>query len=314
MNNQFFINREHETRFFAVLLVALLLLLVVSLVSGYKVKRDDNSVPTQTVIKTFPEVQLIAKSAYVYDARNKTVLYAYNENESLPLASISKVMTALVASSNGRPSDTVSVTKEALDITGDSGLYRDEKWSLKDILDFSLITSSNDGMHAVALAVGALSKPNPLPGEAIQDFVSKMNTKSEELGLTNTYFINETGLDESLHEAGAYSSVKDINTLMEYVLTYYPDLLEVTREKGISIKSLDDRTHVATNTNSIVGTIPGLLASKTGFTDLAGGNLTIVFDPEIGRPIIVTVMGSTGEGRFEDVRALVDATMEYIEN
>jgi len=313
MNRQIFINREHEIRFFSVLLIALFFAVAVSIFSNSSVRREDISVPTQ-ITKTFPEVHIKAKGAYVYDARNKVVLYAQNEDESLPLASISKVMTALVAVSNGRPYDTVSVTKEALNVTGDSGLYRDEKWSLKDILDFSLITSSNDGMHAVALAMGALSKVDPTPREAIQDFVYKMNVKSEELGLTNTHFINETGLDESVVDAGAYSSAKDINTLMEYVLTYYPELLEVTRETGISIKSLDDRTHVATNTNSIVGTIPGLIASKTGFTDLAGGNLTIVFDPEIGRPIIVTVMGSTGEGRFEDVRNLVDATMRYIGN
>jgi len=313
MNRQIFTNREHEIRFFSVLLVALIFAIAVSILAGSNIRREDFSVPTQ-VTKVFPKVHLEAKGAYVYDARNKTVLYAQNEDESLPLASISKVMTALVAVSSGRPYDTVSVTKEALNVTGDSGLYRDEKWSLKDILDFSLITSSNDGMHAIALAMGALSKVDPTPHEAIQDFVYKMNVKSQELGLTNTHFINETGLDESLVDAGAYSSAKDINTLMEYVLTYYPDLLEVTRETDINIKSLDNHTHVATNTNSIVGTIPGLLASKTGFTDLAGGNLTIVFDPEIGRPIIVTVMGSSSEGRFEDVRTLVDATMQYIGN
>ncbi|MEX0919402.1 MAG: hypothetical protein WDZ64_01475 [Parcubacteria group bacterium] len=312
MNNQFFTDREHEVRFFTVLLVALLFLLVVSLVSGIGDKRQDFSAPPDVYVLPFPEVDLVAKSAYVYDMRTKTVLFAQNEDERLPLASVSKVMSALVATQAGLPYDTVFVTGEALEVMGDSGLYRDERWSLKDILDFSLLTSSNDGMRAVALTLGALHELEATSSSAIEGFVLMMNNKARELGLSNSYFINETGLDESVSEAGAYSSVKDVNTLMDHVFMNYPEILEVTKESTIVSESLDRNVHIARNTNSIVGNIPGLLASKTGYTDLAGGNLTIIFDPEIGRPIIVTVMGSTAEGRFDDVYALVNATMKYI--
>ena len=70
--------------------------------------------------------------------------------------------------------------------------------------------------------------------------------------------------------------------------------------------------HVAVNTDLDIGKIPGLLASKTGFTALAGGNLVVAFDASIGRPIIVVVLGSTEDGRFTDVAQLTSSSLAYI--
>ncbi|MFZ2484673.1 MAG: hypothetical protein WAW81_01895, partial [Minisyncoccia bacterium] len=179
-------------------------------------------------------------------------------------------------------------------------------------LDFSLLTSSNDGMRAVALSLGALSKAGAGPEEIINDFVGEMNIKAGELGLKNTYFWNETGLDESDVKGGAYGTARDVSTLMAHILANYPELFAATREVKTTITSLDNRAHVANNTNNIADEIPGLLASKTGFTDTAGGNLAIVFDPELGRPIVISILGSTGDGRFEDMRILIGAVMTYI--
>ena len=141
-----------------------------------------------------------------------------------------------------------------------------------------------------------------------------MNRKAGELGLRNTYFGNETGLDESDIKGGAYGTAKDMSTLLEYILVHNPELFVATTEVRTTIPSLDNREHVAKNTNDIVAEIPGLRASKTGFTNTAGGNLVFVFDPELGRPIIVSILGSTEEGRFEDARTLVSAVMEYLKN
>ena len=91
-------------------------------------------------------------------------------------------------------------------------------------------------------------------------------------------------------------------------------MLEATRKATTTLLSLNNYPHVARNTNSIVAEIPGLLVSKTGLTNTAGGNLVIVFDPELGRPIIVSILGSTEGGRFEDARTLINAVMEYIKN
>jgi serine-type D-Ala-D-Ala carboxypeptidase (penicillin-binding protein 5/6) len=312
MLNQFFTSRESEIRFFFLLFISLAIFMVSSYVLGSRVERGDISVPTQVTSADFPKVELEAKSAYVYDARTKTVLFAKNENNRLPLASVTKVMAALVARELSPQYGTVTITQEALQTEGDSGLRSGERWSLEDLLDFSLVSSSNDGIRAVALSLGALSSATADSETIVDDFVRLMNKKALELDLKNTYFWNETGLDESEVKGGAYGSAKDIATLLEYVMNKEPGLLEATREKESTVISLDNFEHVAKNTNQIASQIPGLLASKTGFTSTAGGNLVFAFDPELGRPIIISILGSSAEGRFEDAQKLIKATLVHL--
>ena len=313
MDDQFRVTRSSEISFFIILGVSLAFLFIVSFVLGLKVERGGNPVPSQVTRSVFPIVNIEAKAAYVYDIRTKTVLFAKNENTRLPLASLTKVMSALVAQDLSPLYGTVVVSSEAMLAEGDSGFYEDEKWSLKDILDFSLVTSSNDGMRAVALSLGALSSAQASPEEILNDFIGEMNRKASELGLKNTYFWNETGLDESDMKGGAYGTARDMSTLLEYVLINYPEMFVATRESVGTFQSLDNHRHLARNTNGLAAKIPGLLASKTGFTNTAGGNLMIAFDPELGRPIIVSILGSSEQGRFEDVHNLVKAVMEYIQ-
>lgn len=312
MDNQFLTTRSSEIRLFVMLVVALVFLLIIPFVFGLKVRRGDVSVPSETAFKQFPTVSLQAKAVYVYDLRTKTVLFAKNENTRLPLASLTKIMSAIVAEDISPLYGVITVSGEALKTEGDSGLYKDERWSLENLLDFSLMASSNDGMRAVALSLGALSQAGASSEEITNDFVRAMNHKASVLGLNNTYFWNETGLDESDVKGGAYGTARDLGALLEYVLINHSTLFVATREATMNFQSLDNRLHVAKNTNDIVAEIPGLLVSKTGFTDTAGGNLVIIFDPELGRPIIVSILGSTEEGRFEDARALISATLRYI--
>lgn len=310
--SQFFEKKESEVRFFFVLLIGLSLLIVSSYVLGARVEREDFSTPTLTAMGEFPPLALEAKSAYVYDARTKEVIFAKNENQRLPLASLTKVMAALVAAELSPVYGTVTITREALLTDGDSGLRPGERWSLRELLDFSLLSSSNDGIRAIALALGALAKNNLSDEQIVEDFVREMNERAMELGLKNTYFWNETGLDESEVKGGAYGTARDMAFLLEYILTREPELMEATRETQSLVRSLDNLEHKATNTNQLAPEIPGLLASKTGFTSTAGGNLVFAFDPELGRPIIISIIGSSAEGRFADAKKLISGTLEYL--
>jgi D-alanyl-D-alanine carboxypeptidase len=101
---------------------------------------------------------------------------------------------------------------------------------------------------------------------------------------------------------------------LEHIILHNPELLMATKEISRTFRSIDNYEYLVKNTNDIATQIPGLMISKTGYTSMAGGNLTVVFDPELGRPIIVTVLGSTRDDRFTDVMALVDATMEHIKD
>ncbi len=305
--------RDSEIRLFLILAIILSILFVFSFISGSISQRKDISVPTEVTSNPFLHLTLEAKAVYVYDTRTKTVLFAKNENSRLPLASLTKLMSAVVALDSAHLDEVITVSKDALSAEGNNGLRVGERWTLGKLLDFSLVTSSNDGMHAIALSLGALPNAGVNPETSVNNFVRAMNGKASDLGLKNTYFFNETGLDNSDVKGGGYSSARDVNAFLEYVLGHYPQMLDLTSEATLTLDSLE-YSHVVQNTNTIVSQIPGLLASKTGLTDIAGGNLVIVFDPELGRPFIVSILGSTESGRFEDARVLVSAIMDYIGN
>jgi len=260
----------------------------------------------------FAFVKIEARSAVVWDIKNQKALYSKNSLEPLPLASLTKIMTAITAVDLVPHSTVVTINKAALASEGDTGLFADEKWKLSDLIDFSLIVSSNDGASAIAAVVGAVSSGWEDPEIGRAEFIKKMDEKTKEVGLESTFFSNENGLDTDKDHSGGVGSALDMAHLFEYTLNHYPDILEVTRYEKREISSLSDISHEAENTNTIIADIPGLIASKTGYTELSGGNLIIAFDPALGRPIIVSVLGSSYEGRFSDTLALVNAATSYI--
>jgi len=265
------------------------------------------------VVNPFDEITLNAKAVFVYDMRNHEVLFAKNSERQLPLASITKLMTALIALDTFSTEKVIEIGPDAIESEGDSGLEVNERWKLKDLISFTLISSSNDGASALASAInnagnveGTLEQSDQSP------VVSKMNTKARKIGMTQTYFINGTGLDTTLNVSGSYGSARDIVLLFEYILGHEPSLIEGTRDSIGIFVSLDKTKHVVSNTNASIANIPGFIGGKTGFTDLAGGNLVIAFHKGLNHPIIISVLGSSLEGRFKDVEKLVAASFKYV--
>jgi D-alanyl-D-alanine carboxypeptidase (penicillin-binding protein 5/6) len=246
-----------------------------------------------------------AKAALVYDIKDGVILYEKNAHSKLPLASITKLMTGLVASKQLSDDDVVVVAPEALAQEGDSSLLSKEEWRFKDLLDFTLITSSNDGAAAIARTVG--EKVRGASEGPRTAFVRLMNEKAHVLNLQDTQFIDETGLDTGADTAGAYGSAYDVARLLAHIVKTNPELIEATSHQSETFTSLSGIAHAARNTDEAAPEIPALIGGKTGYTDLAGGNLAIVFDRSIGDPVAVVVLGSTKESRFTDVKALVNA-------
>ncbi len=239
---------------------------------------------------TFNNVKLEAKAAYVFDVLENRPLFETNTEFQLPLASIAKIMTAIVAEENLPSYLLVTISPEAILQEGVEGFLVEEQWQINELIDAMLVSSSNDAAFTLA------SEYNKnFPG----DFVSLMNQKAKELGLTQTYFLNPTGLDLSKNTSGAHGSAKDVAKLLLYALKNHSSLLEATRFMSINLHSRNFK-----NTNQIVNNLPGFIAGKTGFSDLAGGNLAIIADKGYGHPIVIVVLGSTFEGRFNDVKTL----------
>lgn len=308
----------HPASVFVFLGIALFLA-VGSLWYGKEQTKAEKIAPTAIATTSTPftlTTPIFAKAAYVYDVATGEVIYSRNAELQLPLASLTKLMTALVASGKLADSDTVTINNNALQEDGASGLSEGERWSFKKLLGFTLVASSNDGAHALASAAGAIELLTP-PAQAsdkqnMDTFIASMNTEAKQLGMSQTYFLNATGLDESIGQSGAYGSADDVARLMTYILKTKPEIISATPSPILWTNDQNGEQKKVKNTNTAIGDFPGLIASKTGYTDLAGGNLVIAFDAGLAHPIIIVVLGSTEGGRFIDAKNLLNATLDWM--
>jgi len=242
-------------------------------------------------------VAVVARAAYAYDIATGETLFKKESDMQLPLASLTKVMTALTASSILGPDATVRISEEALRAEGEYGFSAGEKWTVRDLTALMLVASSNDAARALALASAEKT------GGGLETFYNAMNKRARAIGLTQTYFLNETGLDESRYTAGAYGSAEDVAHMMAYAARE-ESVIGMSVVPKETFFSLSGAKHTVANTSLVASTLAASAASKTGYTDLAGGNLAIVFEPVLGHPVSVAVLGSTRESRDTDVEAI----------
>lgn len=224
----------------------------------------------------------------------KNIIFAKNINEELPIASITKLMTALVVLENYDLSKEIKVSQQAVNQPEDFGkLQITQSFTVKQMLYPLLIESSNDAAFSLA---------NDYKGMTEKEFVRLMNFKAQEIGLKNTHFINPTGLD--VIDKFNYSSAKDLVTLTAYLLREYPIVWEILGLKEFELRSLDN-TYVCqlSNTNKLLGKIPGMIGGKTGETRLAGECLVLVLKTSEYNYLINVILGSTD--RFEEMTRLI---------
>ncbi len=249
--------------------------------------------------EAFKDIQTEANAYVVYDLLSHEVIASKNETLILPLASITKVMTAVSAVLHKKESDTIIITQKSIEDSYDLGLKKDQVWSLKELLRYTLVFSSNDGAQAVADSFGGTTT-----------FIKQMNTDASLLGLS-LIFTDPAGRDIG-QEVGGKGTALDVAKLFGIARKNIPDLLDATTKKRSNVTTSTGRLTGIPNTNQDVETLPGVEGSKTGFTDLAGGNLGVVVDITIGHPVVLVVLGSSREGRFEDMRVLYNALQKSL--
>lgn len=263
-------------------------------VGAHSIEGKETLISGEVFNKTaFEGISIEGKAYVVYDILNQKIIASHNEMMLLPLASLTKVMTAVSSTLHKSKADTIIIKKST--VGGyDLGLKKNQIWSLGELLKYTLVFSSNDGAEVVADSFGS-----------IDIFLQQMNSDAKNLGL-NLVFTNPAGLDIK-GAIGGKGNVIDIAKLLGIARRQIPEILDATTKKrqtvivnGIKMKGIP-------NTNQEVETLPGVEASKTGFTDLAGGNLAIIVDISVGHPIAIVVLGSTKEGRFKDVGILYKA-------
>jgi len=256
----------------------------------------------------FANISLIGRAAEVIDIKTGATLFEKHADVQLPLASLTKVPLVLVVSEVLRPDQVITIPYDTAPKGSAERLAQGEKWRVADVISFTLVASSNGGADILALAANAsLHERYPESPETTAT-LWRMNDLAKSLGLARTYFLNHSGLDLSTTQSGAYGSARDMARLFAYAASANPRLFAGTARDGVLLTSADGGSKTsAFNTNEAQGSIQGLIMGKTGLTDLAGGNLAVVFDVGLAHPVVAVVLGSTESGRFVDMQKLVDA-------
>lgn len=255
----------------------------------------------------FDNLTLEANSYVVYDIVSGKVLASKNKDAIMPLASITKVATSYMAEMYIKKDSLIVKNFDTLP-EGASGIYEGAVWKKEDLVKYTLLVSSNDGARTLARTVGE-ELGAKTDQDAISLFLEKLNQDLKSFGYKTLYFYNETGLDESVTQGGGYGSAEEVAHFITRLYSQNPTLFDQTYKKE-SVAIFSGKEKVVQNTNKAADKTQGLLASKTGYTDLAGGNLAVVLDLDFGHPVAIVVLGSTYEGRFQDVEKLREVTLK----
>ncbi|MES2409063.1 MAG: serine hydrolase [Patescibacteria group bacterium] len=262
--------------------------------------------PPVAKIDHFANLQLKAKAVYVFDEKENKVLFEKNSHSPLPLASITKLMSLHCSLQHLDKESYVEVPDRVYafnDGATSTGAF--EEWKTRDLAIYTLITSSNTGAETLAKYAGGEDK-----------VIDCMNTEALKLDLFDTKFDSVTGLDIDIGAgiAGAYGSAENVVTMLRNIYINDTDIISKTVFPDYEIKSKNGRIHKAVNTNIVAQKMTGFLASKTGLTDLAGGNITYIMDAGLNHKIFVALLGSTEDERFTDALIINDAVIKSFLN
>jgi len=250
----------------------------------------------------FAHVPLEAKAAIVYDLVTGETLYAKNADAQLPLASLTKLLTVYAAFRELSPNTPITIPADATHLDAPRVFSTGQTFTLADLARLTLTASLNDGAAAIAEATAARehrSQSDMLAGAAAA------------LGLSQTYAVNGSGLDVNTAISGSYGSARDLARLAGALVEKVPTIAGATTKSVAQAVSEGGTSFTVKNTDPMIDTFSRLLLSKTGYTDLAGGNLALVFDSGINHSIAVVVLGSSQKARFTDGTALVAATLAH---
>ncbi|MGA2911439.1 MAG: D-alanyl-D-alanine carboxypeptidase family protein [Candidatus Levyibacteriota bacterium] len=233
---------------------------------------------------------ITAKSALVFDTTTKEVLYSKNPTERLPMASLTKIMTVIVALENKKKDDTYVVSKDDLVGEDSMGLDAGERLSLEELMYGMMLHSANDAAEVLA---------NNFPGGR-SAFIQAMNNKVKSLGLTDTHFTNPTGLEG---DGKQYTTAYDLTVMTEYTLTNFPLFAQVVSTFDYNIpQTATHKAFYLENETNLLTSYPGVKGVKDGYTPEAGLCLVTYLDYG-GHKIIGVVLGS-GDRRGEMIELL----------
>jgi D-alanyl-D-alanine carboxypeptidase len=258
--------------------------------------RDGNRIFVSNYEKSYkinkdaPNLGLEANSFLIGDLETGEILISKNQNRVYPIASITKLMTAVVADEKVGITSDIVVTKEAVNTYGKQGRLKEgERYTVLEILYPLLLESSNDAAEAIALNSGRRS------------FIDNMNGKAKAVGMVNTYFDDASGLS-----AGNTSSVDDLFKLIRYIYSYRSYIFDIT------VKKSHQGQHTWYN-NSSFRSDENHIGGKNGYTDHAQKTQVVIFNTKFegGDKKIAYIVLKSGDVK-EDIRTMRKFVERYV--
>ncbi|WP_440098308.1 serine hydrolase [Streptosporangium sp. H16] len=238
------------------------------------------------------------RAAYLYDAGTGTIHLSRQAGKRMPVASLTKVMTAYVVLREAKPDDTVTI--QAADVrhaaangATHASLRAGERLTVRDLLYAVMLPSGADASHALARVYG--------PGNA--KFVAKMNATARSMGLVDTHYANADGLPKP---APGHSTALDQAKLADLALRDPLLRIIASTRRHVVAKSKVHRAHSWTNSNKLLGKTPGVMGLKTGYTSAAGYCLSFAADRDGHRLVGVILGESNADRRFQSATRLLE--------
>ncbi len=245
---------------------------------------------TSPAIVEISSTTITAKAYIVGDLVTGQIYKQLNVKEALPIASISKLITAIVLTKELASSSVITISEPNLDQPVESsGIYGGEQYSVQDILYPLLLSSSNLAAQSIASS------------SAMQNFIQLMFGYAREIGMNSTRFLDSSGLD-----SGNVASAQDIFTLAKYIYNHRPDLLTITRNRDISFATTTEHgSHTFFSTNAYVYN-SDFIGGKTGRSNAAGETMLTMLNIH-DKKVAIIVLGSEPGRREQDTRKLIDS-------
>lgn len=237
-----------------------------------------------------PALNLNGRSAVLLDADSKQVLYEKNKEEKLPPASITKILTTIMAIESGKLDDIVTIGPNPALLDGTKVyLEKGEKIKLRELVIAALVHSANDAALAIAEYLGGTE----------EKFVQKMNERARELGAKNSNFVNSHGLSVENHYTTAY----DMGVLTCYAMQN-KTFREIVQKKTYDWEGQAWQTRLI-NKNQLLWSYNGATGIKTGYTTEAKCTIVASATRE-QQELIAVVLGSVGNNTWTDAAAVLD--------
>lgn len=249
------------------------------------------------------ENSLYAEAALLMDGENGRVLYGKNQNQAMPMASTTKIMTLIIALEYGNLEDVVTVSSYAASMPKVRlGIREGEQYYLKDLLYSLMLESHNDVAVAIAEHIGG----------SVEGFSRMMNQKARDLGAYDTNFVTPNGLDAKGH----YTTAVDLANIARYGIEL-PKFVEITNTPSYGFQTVDrKRSFQVSNKNAFLTQMEGAFGVKTGFT--GGAGYCFVGALKVGEKTFISVVLASGwpphrTYKWSDTKELMQYGLEHYE-